>query len=117
MSRQVGIFSSSKRSADICCLRSAAFHARQRSPVRFRIASARHRAWIDRMSRFGRPFLYDRDIFVAVAYLAVILAIPQGALAWGREGHQIVVVVAEHYMRPETAARMRELLTPHLCPR
>ncbi len=27
-------------------------------------------------------------MFVAVAYLAVILAIPQGAFAWGREPHQ-----------------------------
>jgi hypothetical protein len=48
----------------------------------------------------------------SVAYVAVILAIPQGAFAWGREGHQIIVIVAEHYVRPETAARMRELLAP-----
>jgi len=33
-------------------------------------------------------------------------------LAWGPEGHRIVVLVAQHYMRPETAARMRELLAP-----
>jgi hypothetical protein len=45
-----------------------------------------------------------------MAYLAVILATPQGTFAWGREGHEIIVIVAEHYMRPETAARMRELL-------
>ena len=47
-----------------------------------------------------------------MAYLAVILAIPHGAFAWGREGHEIIVIVAEHYLRPETAARMRELLAP-----
>jgi hypothetical protein len=117
MSRQVEIFSSSKHSPDLCCLRSAALRTRQRSPGRLIIASALHCAKIDRMSRFGRPFLYDRDIFVAVAYLAVILAIPQGVFAWGREGHQIIAMVAEHYMRPETAPRMRELLVPHLCPR
>jgi hypothetical protein len=64
------------------------------------------------MSRSRRAFLYDRDIFVAVAYLAVILAIPQRAFAWGREGHQIVVILAQHFMRPETATRMRELLAP-----
>ncbi len=45
-------------------------------------------------------------IFVTVAYLAALLAIPQAAFAWGREGHQTIVIVAEHYMRPETAARM-----------
>jgi len=64
------------------------------------------------MSRLRRPFLYDRYIFVTVAYLAALLAMPQGAFAWGREGQQIVVIVAEHYMRPEIAARMRELLAP-----
>ncbi|MGD0322758.1 MAG: hypothetical protein ABSD45_03370 [Terriglobia bacterium] len=49
-----------------------------------------------------RRFLYERDIFVTVACLSVILAIPRRALAWGREGHQIIVILAEHYMRPET---------------
>ena len=33
-------------------------------------------------------------------------------LAWGREGHETIVIVAEHYMRPETAAAMRKLLAP-----
>ncbi|MGD0010727.1 MAG: S1/P1 nuclease [Terriglobia bacterium] len=33
-----------------------------------------------------------------MAYLAVILATPQGAFAWGREGHQIIVIVAEHFI-------------------
>ena len=64
------------------------------------------------MSRLQHRFRYDRYIFVIVAYLAVILATPQGAFAWGREGHQIIVIVAEHYMRQEAAARMRDLLTP-----
>ncbi len=58
----------SKRSADLSC-RSAAFHARQRSPARFFVASAPHRGWIDRMSRLRRPFLYDRYIFVTVDLL------------------------------------------------
>lgn len=48
----------------------------------------------------------------SVSNFAVILAIPHVAFAWGREGHKIIVIVAEHYMRPETAARMRELLAP-----
>jgi len=48
----------------------------------------------------------------SVAYLAVIMVTPQGAFAWGREGHQTIVIVAEHYMHPETATRMRELLAP-----
>ncbi len=59
-----------------------------------------------------RPLLHNRHIFVTVAYLGVILAIPQGTFAWGREGHEIIVVVAERYMRPESTARIRELLAP-----
>jgi hypothetical protein len=62
------------------------------------------------MSRLWRQVLYD--LFVTVAYLAVILATPQGAFGWGREGHQIIVIVAEHYMRQETTGRMQELLAP-----
>ncbi|MGA2608950.1 MAG: hypothetical protein ABSH01_16025 [Terriglobia bacterium] len=64
------------------------------------------------MPRFWRQVIHNLDIFVTVVYLALILAIPQEAFAWGREGHHIVVIVAEHYMRPETAAHMRELLAP-----
>ena len=38
------------------------------------------------MSRLQRLFRYDRDIFVTVAFFAVILAIPQGAFAWLPKG-------------------------------
>src|ERR1039457_6053833 len=64
------------------------------------------------MSRFGRAFLHDRNTFMTMAFFAVILALPQAAVAWGREGHEIIVIIAEHYMRPETAAAMRKLLAP-----
>jgi hypothetical protein len=40
------------------------------------------------------------------------LAIPQWAFAWGREGRQIIVIVAEHYIRPKAATRIWELITP-----
>jgi hypothetical protein len=62
------------------------------------------------MSRLWRQVLHD--LFVTLAYLGAILAAPQGAFAWGREGHQIIVIVAEHYMRPKTATRMQELFGP-----
>src|SRR5208282_1666128 len=64
------------------------------------------------MSRFGCAFLHDRNTFMTMAFLAVVLAIPHALLAWGREGHETIVILAEHYMRPATAARMRELLAP-----
>jgi hypothetical protein len=83
-------------------VRPAAFPARQRSPARFTIAPAGLRAKIDRRPRMGRRFLYDRDIFVTVAYLAALLATPQGHFVWGRGAHQIEGILAEHYMRPET---------------
>ena len=68
------------------------------------------------MSRLRRRSLHDRDFFVIVAYLAVILAIPQRAFAWGREGHQITVITAEHHMRPETDARGRSGFTHCMTP-
>jgi len=52
------------------------------------------------MSRSQRWFRYDRDILLAVTYFAVILAIPQEAFAWAREGCQTIVIVADHYKRP-----------------
>jgi hypothetical protein len=64
------------------------------------------------MPNLRRSLLYDRAVLVTVAYLAVILAIPQRATAWGREGHHTIVILAEHHMRPDTATRMRELLAP-----
>src|ERR1035441_6434066 len=62
------------------------------------------------MSRFARSFPCDRYLFVTVVFLAVILPTPKGAFAWGREGHEIIVMVAEHFMRPATAVRVQELL-------
>lgn len=64
------------------------------------------------MSRLRRRFPNDHDVFVIVACLVVILATPQRAFAWAHEGHQIIAILAEHYMRPETAAGMRALITP-----
>jgi len=46
------------------------------------------------MSRLQRRFHYGSYIFVAVAFLALIVATPQGAFAWGREGHETIVIVA-----------------------
>ncbi|MGO8700339.1 MAG: S1/P1 nuclease [Limisphaerales bacterium] len=37
---------------------------------------------------------------------------PSACFAWGREGHESIVIVAEHFLRPEIAERMRELLAP-----
>src|ERR1035437_6913103 len=64
------------------------------------------------MSRFGRLFSHHRGLFVTLAYLSVLLTIPQGAFASGREGHEIIMILAEHNMHAETTARMRELLAP-----
>ena len=51
------------------CLVGPQLFADQHSPVRFTIASARHGAQIDRMSRLRGPFLYDRYFFVSVNLL------------------------------------------------
>ncbi len=44
------------------------------------IASVRQRAQIYRRFRLERRVSYDRDIFVTVAYVAVILAIPRAVV-------------------------------------
>ena len=80
------------------------------SSARSSIATARDCVEIGRMSSLQYPFLHNRDTFVTTSILGVTLTISLGAFAWGREGHEIIVIVAEHYTRPKTAALMRELL-------
>ncbi len=47
----------------------------------------------------------------AIAVLALLWSIPVSpALAWGDEGHEIVALVARHYMRPEVTARVDAML-------
>jgi len=42
--------------------------------------------------------------------LAALLLISPGAFGWGPEGHRVVVIMARQHLRPETAARVQELL-------
>ena len=51
------------------CLVGPQLFADRRPPVRFTIASSRHGAQIDRMSRLRGPFLYDCYFFVSVNLL------------------------------------------------
>ena len=46
-----------------------------------------------------------------MATLALLSSIPAApALAWGDEGHEVVALVARHYMRPEVTARVDAML-------
>lgn len=47
-----------------------------------------------------------------IATAAIVLAFSEAGFAWGPEGHQAIAILAERYMRPETVARVRELLGP-----
>ncbi len=49
---------------------------------------------------------------VASVCFAVLLGLPTVCFPWGREGHEIIVMLAENYMLPETSNRMRKLLAP-----
>ncbi|HEV2424455.1 MAG TPA: S1/P1 nuclease [Terriglobia bacterium] len=42
--------------------------------------------------------------------LPVLLLVSQAALGWGPEGHKVVVIMARRHLRPETAARVQQLL-------
>lgn len=45
-----------------------------------------------------------------IAALAVSMALPTKAFAWGSDGHRIVAEIAERYLEPATARQVRELL-------
>jgi hypothetical protein len=42
--------------------------------------------------------------------LGALLLISPGALGWGPEGHRVIVIMARQNLRPQTAARVQELL-------
>lgn len=42
--------------------------------------------------------------------IAILCACPQGARAWGSEGHAIVALIAEHYLQPQVRAKVDKLL-------
>jgi hypothetical protein len=45
-----------------------------------------------------------------VLLTAAIFACPSEVFAWGSEGHRIIAEIAEQYLTPDTARRVRELL-------
>ena len=45
-----------------------------------------------------------------VAAVVVLVASNVSALAWGYEGHRIIAEIAEQFLEPETAHRVRDLL-------
>src|ERR1700747_2257334 len=42
--------------------------------------------------------------------LAAVTAVPHPAVAWGNEGHEIIALVAEHYLDPAARAKVASLL-------
>jgi hypothetical protein len=84
-------------------MRSTAFRCRRRSPNRFTIASARHRVRIDRMFSLRRRFTLSsrhfRDRGLPCGYPGDTAT----GFRLGLRTHQIIVIVAEHYMRPQAA--------------
>jgi hypothetical protein len=50
-----------------------------------------------------------KRIFFA-SVLAVAAAAPHSAFAWGDEGHQIIALIAEHYLDPATRTKLAMLL-------
>jgi hypothetical protein len=46
----------------------------------------------------------------AAAWALAVLWIAPPCWAWGREGHRLTALVAEHYLTPEAAAAVKELL-------
>jgi len=49
---------------------------------------------------------------IGIAAVALLLVLPSGAAAWGATGHRVVARIAEHYVAPQTARAVEELIGP-----
>jgi len=47
---------------------------------------------------------------LACLLLAAATAVPHAAVAWGNEGHEIIALIAEHYLDPAARAKVASLL-------
>jgi len=47
---------------------------------------------------------------IAILSLSLLAALPQKAAAWGDEGHQVVALIAEHYLTPAAKRQVDALL-------
>ena len=51
-----------------------------------------------------------KRIFSACVLLAVATTAPYPAFAWGNEGHEVIALIAEHYLDPAARAKVVMLL-------
>jgi len=61
--------------------------------------------------RRSHPVVRRAALTVAVVAIA-LLAVPRGAAAWGANGHRVIARIAEHYVAPETARAIGDLIGP-----
>jgi hypothetical protein len=62
------------------------------------------------MKTESAPVKLREWVRVALAVLLTFTCIPQRCLAWGHEGHQVIALIAEHYMTGTAKAMATELL-------
>jgi hypothetical protein len=58
-----------------------------------------------------RALAMKRPLRCAVVCAALLAVATPQSWAWGREGHRLTALVAEHYLTPETQAQIAELLS------
>ena len=56
------------------------------------------------------PWRFSKRILFTCALLAVATPLPRPARAWGDEGHEIISLIAEHYLDPAAGAKVITLL-------
>ena len=56
------------------------------------------------------PWRFSKRILFTCALLAVATPLPRPARAWGDEGHEIISLIAEHYLEPAVLAKVSTLL-------
>jgi hypothetical protein len=59
--------------------------------------------WLERRMRLK----FDSIALVFIASLAALA--PNFALAWGEEGHEIIGLIAEHYLKPNVREQVTAL--------
>jgi hypothetical protein len=55
-----------------------------------------------------------RPLFFVFTLLTVALMNPRSASAWGDEGHNVVALIAEHYVDPAVRSKVATLIGPTL---
>jgi hypothetical protein len=62
------------------------------------------------VSRIGLPEVIVRKLLRAMYLVLALILSPSPGFPWGREGHQVIALIAKRYMRADAKAKAGDLL-------